>query len=158
MKKKLFYAFIALLTIFNLSAFGTLIYRNYFTSGEIQEDGCSMVMCLKDSLNLSEKQVGRMKECNGCFQHNSMVLSVKLKECRTDLIRSIKSENVDSSKINKLLIKIDSLQSGLLREVVTNLLTHKEIMTNKQREKFFSMILNEFSTNKETECLNKKQK
>jgi Spy/CpxP family protein refolding chaperone len=158
MKKKVFLLILALLTVFNISAIGTIIYNNYFSSNSISANEDKYISTLKDSLKLSEKQCGKMKECNNCFQKNCSSLSHQLKMQRNHLIGLLKNDSTNNIKINNTLLKIDSLQSSLLREIVNNLLTQKEILSDQQRQKFFSMILSDTTINNEACCLKNNHK
>lgn len=156
MKKKIFWVLFILLTIFNLSAISTFLFNNIFVSKASPIDEEKYLSCLRDSLKLSETQFCKMKECRGCFQRNALCFSYEIKGCRIELINTLKFNNPDNNKINFLLNRIDSLQSSLLREIVNNLLIHGQILSNEQREKFFSMMTNEFSLNNEANRLNHK--
>jgi hypothetical protein len=158
MKKKIFFIVLALLTLFNISAIGTIVYNNYFSNKQPIPATDKYINTLKDSLQLSENQCSKMRECNMCFKDTCAYLSHKLKILRNQLIDYLKEDSIDNNKINIILQRINTLQSSLLREIVNNLLTHKEILSNEQRQKFFSMISNDTVTNNEACCLNKNNK
>jgi peptidoglycan hydrolase CwlO-like protein len=154
MKKKLFFIFLILLTIINLSAFGTLIYNNIFKrdSSLVEEDKC--INNLRDSLKLSEKQYCEMKECQCKFKDKIEALTNEIRRMKIELIKDLKEQNPSDQKVKSLLIKIDSLQSLHLKETADNLLKHGQIMNDKQRNRFFSLILEEYTQQCDSICLN----
>jgi hypothetical protein len=155
MKKKLFFIFLTLLTIINLSAFGTLIYNKIFPEKKpvVSQEICSPV--LMDSLKLSEKQYCEMKECQCSFKDKITALSMNIREQKVELIKLLNQEKPDSIKIYTLLSRIDSLQSLHLRATTNNLMKHCRIMNDTQRTKLCSMILDEFSIQNDAKCINK---
>jgi alpha-N-acetylglucosamine transferase len=146
------------LTIINISAFGTILYNKIFTQKTSGEDSQKSLIDLKDSLKLSENQFCKMKECQCGFKNKMAMISEEIRNHKIKMMNILKEKNPDRAKINLILDKIDSLQSVHLRETANNLLEHSQIMNDEQREKFFSIILNDYSNQCDSICINNKNK
>jgi len=147
MKKRWFVFGLILLTVFNLSALGTLGYNRWFHNRACPLP-CAEVepgYCMRQQLDLTDDQVARMKTFRETFHPKIEALSQQMREKRIDLVKELMVESPDSVRIERILCQVDSLQVRLQREVVKHLLLEKEIFAPEQQEKFFSMVLERFS-------------
>jgi Spy/CpxP family protein refolding chaperone len=147
MKKKWLVLGLILLTAFNLSALGTLVYNRWCHDGASYPPEAEVAPghYMRQQLGLTNEQAARMKTFRETFHPKIEALSQRMKEKRLDLVKELMMESPDSVRIEHILQQTDSLQAALQREVVNHLLLEKEIFTPEQQEKFFSIVLERFS-------------
>ena len=141
MKRKILMIALLILTVVNVTAFGTFAYKRWCPVGASCPEGeTAQGRSLKQQLGLSDEQVAQMKTFQDIFYPKMEALSQKIKKERLDLVRELMKESPDSTRIERVLRHTDSLQVALQREVVSHLLLQKEVFTPAQQEKFFSMV------------------
>ena len=153
MKKKWFVVSIILITIINLSAFGTYIYNRwrhskiiYCSSTDTASHGCYMKRCL----GISDEQASNLDVLEKTYKPKVEALSSMMKEKRIELVKELMKEKPDSMRIRQILREVDSLQAQMQREVVERLIEEKRILTPEQQEKFFSLVLGKFYNEKDS--------
>jgi hypothetical protein len=145
MKNKVISFVIVALIAISFSFLGSFVYNYVFEeSKKPKEDKVSV------SLALSETQTGKMKECQHCFKDNCGAINSESKKKKIDLIKELKEDNPNTDHINALLSEIDSLQSLLLHTTVQNILEQKDILDDSQKDKFFSILINQMSNEQKT--------
>jgi hypothetical protein len=144
MKNKVISFVIVALVAVSFSFLGSYFY-NYVFVEDKQPNEDKILADLKSSLSLSEAQIGKMKECQCCFKGNCGAINTQFKKKKIDLIKGLKEDNVNTDSINVLIKEIDSLQSLLLHTTVKNILEQKNILDESQKDKFFSILINQVS-------------
>jgi hypothetical protein len=148
MKNKVIPLILLALCVVGLSFLGSFIYH-YVNEGKQSEED-KMLTDLKSSLALSENQICKMKECQGCFKDDCGSINVRFNEKKLNLIKALKEDNVNADNITALINEIDSLQSLLLRTTVRNILEQKCVLDESQRNKFFDILLTQVSNEQKT--------
>ncbi len=147
MKKRWFAFGLILLTVFNFSALGKVGYDRWCHNRacSLPCAGADRGYCMRQQLNLTDDQIARMKASREMSDPKIELLSQHMREKRTDLIGELMAGKPDSARIEGILLHVDSLQGMLQREVVQHLLRGKEILAPEQEEKFYMMVLEQFS-------------
>ena len=142
MKRKLIIFGISLLVIINLSSLATIGYHRCFRKGEEcpKESKHPEESYLQQQLSLTKSQAEEMKTLRDSFYLQSNKISSDLLERRTELVELLMASEPDTEKINEALSEIDSKQAELQKKVINYLLEEKEILTQEQQQKFFSII------------------
>ncbi len=161
MKKKWFIVSIILVTIINLSAFGTYIYNRwshskniYCSSTDTVSHGCYMKRCF----GISDGQASSLDVLEKTYKPKIETLSGIMKDKRIELVKELMKEIPDHKRIQQILQEVDSLQAQMQREVVERLIQEKRILTPEQQEKFFSIVLIKFYNEKESIIHSERQK
>jgi len=153
MKNKLIIILSIVLLSIIFSIAGTYLYRS-MTSTKAAPANEKALKSLKDSLELSEAQYCRIKECQECFKDDLSALSCEIHQNRFELIKQLRENSQDINKIESIMDKIDSLQSRQLHKIVDNILDQKNILDDSQKEKFFQMLLSQIMNEKKS-CMKK---
>lgn len=145
MKKKWFVIAIILVTIINLSALGTYVYHYGFTktscnTTDTVSHGCYMKSCI----DITDSQATQLDAYEKGYRPKFEHLSSLMKGESIELVRELMKESPDSTHIEQILKRVDSLQAEIQREVIRRLIEEKRILTPKQQEKFFSLVLGKF--------------
>lgn len=141
MKKKLITWGIILLTVVNITAFGTMAYHRFSHHGERHhENQHDRRDFLHRELALSDVQAEQMKILRESFHSNSRPIRVALRTKREQLLQLLTAADSDRAKIYNVQSEMDSLQAELQKMVMAHLLDEKKILTSEQQSKFFSII------------------
>ncbi|NOZ60538.1 MAG: hypothetical protein GXO74_02545 [Calditrichaeota bacterium] len=143
MKKKLFILGLILLTIINLSAFGTLTYRKYCqrsTACPMTEAKSLRGQAICQKLQLTDNQIKQMREMSYGFHSKADSLADVLKEKRLKLLDLLNENHATKSQILTYVDQINLLQKDLQFEVINYLLNQKEILSPEQQKKFIDLI------------------
>ncbi|MFZ0456476.1 MAG: Spy/CpxP family protein refolding chaperone [Ignavibacteriaceae bacterium] len=151
-KRIIFYAAV-FLTIVNLAALGTWMYNRFSAGALNNEQRLSLSELrtnhfeqLKEELSLTGKQIAEVKALRNDFFTQIDSLSTQLAGKRTELAKEIWRSELDSAKVNNLVNEIGKLQSAAQFEVLAHLHQVKNLLTPGQQKKFYSIILQRFTT------------
>jgi hypothetical protein len=143
MKKRWIVLAVILITIINISALGTLIYNRWtekITDRAIADTvshGCYM----KNHLGITDEQACNLDTIDNIYRHKIDPVSRQIIEIRRELVSELLKEKSDSLRIEQLLRSIDSLQNMIQKDAVHRLIAEKNMLTEDQRSKYFSLVL-----------------
>ncbi len=153
MKNKIYIVLAVILLSLIFSFAGSYLY-NKFATVNVDSEKDKALTGLKDSLQLSENQFCKMKECQDCFKDELSQLTCAIHQSRFELVKELREKDQDTVKINKIMDRIDSLQSKTLHIIVNNILDQKNILEDSQKKKFFDMLLSQIANDK-VSCMKK---
>lgn len=159
MNKKWFIILLIALTVINLSALGTLIYNRCCPAAETAcvndesgDHGCYM----KERLKMNEEQAAKLNSIERNTKPVTDEIALGMRENRVELVKELMAAETDGAKIESIMLRIDSLQGAMQRNVVQRLLSEKDILDENQRDKYYSLVLSQFCTEldsiKQTQC------
>jgi Spy/CpxP family protein refolding chaperone len=90
---------------------------------------------MKEQLGLSDTQVEKISDINLNYRKQHLYLKEKLDPKRTQLKRLLLEENVDLTKVRKLLEEIASIQVDMRMLMIKQRLEIERVLTSKQRKK-----------------------
>ncbi len=140
MKRKVLGIIIVFLLITNISSIATLSYNKFFSGSDECPDYTEDCDYIHEQLNLSGVQNSKLKTCNFKLKCNIQPIRDSLLVKQRILINILKKDNPDLSEINKAINEITKLQSNIQKNIVSNLLEWKKVLTPQQEEKFISLI------------------
>jgi len=143
MKKKLFIYALLILTVINLAALGTFLFRRFRSSARSGADlrpaeGFEQV---KQELSLSAEQIVKFQEYRKAFHAELDALSAQQNELRRLLIEELAAPVPDRKLLSEINERINRLQFRAQERVIDHLLDVKAILGPEQQEKFLSIIL-----------------
>ena len=143
MKKWLFILAI-FLTIINVTALATWLYQRH--RGEHTADICpaggkTCGMVLREKLELTAAQLQALEQHQALYRQSLDSVTRQLCDCRTELGEWLLAESSDPVRLQRIVQRMDSLQSVVHHKVVANLMAQKKQPTPEQKKKFFTMIL-----------------
>lgn len=141
MKKTWVIWILGILIAVNIAALVTIGYHRFCRYGERHhENRHAQQDFLHGELSLSDDQAEQMKRLKEALISNMKPIRAALRAKREQLVQLLMATEPDHSKIDVLVSEIDSLQSKLQKQVIDHLLQQKQILTDQQQEKFFSVI------------------
>ncbi len=156
MKKKWFLIIVGLLTLINLAAFSRLAYRQWCAHSETKacpRQEIEAEKILVEKLGLRDEQIAPMRALRLKFNQDAAQSSADMERERMALTNLLMAPETDSAAIERVMTRIDSLQSNLQRQVVHNLLAQKTYLNKNQQQLFFALILHSCAMNSNT-CIN----
>ncbi len=96
--------------------------------------------------DLSPAQRERVQEIRRTFLPRVQGIRESLRRERTQLARLLFSEPADRSGIDEAARQILDHQWELEREVIEHILEEKDLLTPSQKEKFYAIVLDQFSS------------
>ncbi len=159
--KQWFLIGLLVLTIINLSALGTMLYNRWEVkqTPEVVCDTLSHGCYMKNMIGISEMQACNLDTINAQYRQKIDQVSYQITRTRGELVQELQRDNSDTSRIERFLHEIDSLQSLIQRDAVHRLISEKKLLTAEQRSKYFSLVLGKFccgfdSSNNNNNCQN----
>jgi len=148
MKRNIVYTAAIILTVVNLAAFGTLLYNRWSSTEPIHtpDQRDQRFEQMKRELALSGEQVAQLDVYRTTFHAEIDSLSTQLVTARTQLAHALLENKFDTARVNSNLDTISRLQSSAQRKVISHLVSVKSILNPEQQEKFFSIVLERFSS------------
>ncbi len=142
MKKKLIILAIALITIFNVAAFSTMVYYRLSRQPKscVQNEPCCPGPLFCQRLSLTQEQIVEIQKLSREFHAQADSLHQKLDQKRKTLLELLWVEPVDTPKIESILLEIDLLQAALQKQIIAYILNEKIFLTPEQRKIFFEII------------------
>jgi Spy/CpxP family protein refolding chaperone len=143
MSKKILLGILVILTVVNLSALGTFLYHRFKSPSRpcLSERAGTGFEILKRELSLSPEQTKLIEKLRLSFHEGIDALSKRQEVVRRDLVRELMKEKPDPDRLSGCVESINDLQLQAQNRVVEQLLAVKEVLTDAQREKFFSLVL-----------------
>ncbi len=156
MKRKHFIWIIAVITVINLSAAGTVLYHMKFHERESEEElfeaerrpmppEARPGRFLRDKLNLSPEQHTQFRELRRDFHSQANNLTYQMQIKRNEMITELAKENPDTSKLKKIAGDIGDMHAELKGLTIDYYMGMKEICTPEQEEelyKIFKVLIN----------------
>jgi len=142
--KKWFVVLLLLLTVINISALVTLIAQRW-KCGKTEStcvrspESCGMI--LHQALHFTDEQKREWGRQQAAYRLQTDTLAQALYNSRIELSQCLLTNPVDASRLEKITLRMDSLQSRMQRQVVHHLLAQKKYLSPQQQEILFSMIL-----------------
>ena len=148
MKRSIVYNAAIILTVVNLVAFGTLLYNRWSTrqATSLSDQRDQRFEQMKRELALSTEQAAQLDVYRTTFHAEIDSLSTQLVAARTQLAHALLEDKLDTARVNSNLDTISRLQSSAQRKVISHLLSVKSILNPEQQDKFFSIVLERFSS------------
>ena len=151
MKKRLLYILLALLTVVNLTAFGTMTYhRCCHNEKECIHSENEKGVFLCQELSLNQQQAKAMEILSKKFHLFADSISSDLTVKRAELIKLLSVSKTKTNEIDNKLDEINRLQAELQKRSIQYLINKKEKLTPEQQKKFFAILSERFE--KESKC------
>jgi Spy/CpxP family protein refolding chaperone len=148
MSRNTVYAAAIILTVVNLAAFGTLLYNRWSNRHPLSlpDRRDQRFEQMKKELAVSTEQAAQLDVYRTTFHAEIDSLSTLLVTARTQLAHALLKDKLDTARVNSILGDISRQQSSAQRKVISHLLSVKSILNPEQQEKFFSIVLERFSS------------
>lgn len=156
MKKWLFILAIVL-TIINVTALATWLYQRHGverTADTCPAGGKTCAMVLHEKLELTAAQLQALEQHQALYRQSLDAVTRQLCDCRTELSECLLAEPSDPVRLQRIVQRMDSLQSVVHHKVVNNLMEQKKQLTPEQQKKFFTMILQQCVMQGQSCCSN----
>lgn len=156
MKKGLFILAI-FLTIINVTALATWLYQRHGverTADTCPASGKTCGMVLHQKLELTAAQLQALEQHQALYRQSLDSVTRQLYDCRTQLSECLLAESSDPERLQRIVQRMDSLQSVVHHKVVANLMEQKKQLTPEQQKKFFTMILQQCAMQGPSCCSN----
>lgn len=98
-------------------------------------------MILHQALHFTDEQKREWGRQQAAYRLQTDTLAQALYNSRIELSQCLLTNPVDASRLEKITLRMDSLQSRMQRQVVHHLLAQKKYLSPQQQEILFSMIL-----------------
>lgn len=141
MSKRLLIWGVVLLTVINVASLATIGYHRFV--GRRSDGRASRHehrASLEKELGLSAAQAERMDALRKTLDEQIEPLRAESRIKRERFYQLIMADEPDRMQINAVSGEIDSLQSEIKKLVVDHMLTHREILSSEQQEKFLSLM------------------
>jgi Spy/CpxP family protein refolding chaperone len=148
MKRNILYTAVIILTVVNLTAFGTLLYNRWNAARppSLPEGRDQRFEQMKRELALSADQTAHIDEYRTMFHAELDSLATPLVAARAQLAQALLEGKLDTARVDSILDNIGRLQSAAQRRVISHLLSVKSILNPEQQNKFFTIVLERFSS------------
>ncbi len=103
---------------------------------------------LAHKLYLNESQLKTIDAINDSSRENIRSMIIELKDNKSELLLLLKGNNPDRDKINNLIRKTAYIQTVIDSQIYENMYKIKQVLTPKQKKKFFKLIEREKSFRK----------
>lgn len=151
MKRKHFIWIIAVLTVINLSATGTVLYNIKFQKEDLErkvyeqelEPGPPDVKpgrLLREKLNLSPEQHQQFRKLRRSFHTQANKLSYEMQIKRNEMITELAKEDPDVQKLKQIARDIGDMHTELKELTMDYYLGMKEVCTPEQEEKLYRIF------------------
>lgn len=145
MKKKVLIYFVLVITIINLSSLGVILYESWKVtnlSSMVKEQ--TVFERVKREVKLTPKQLKQFQKLRIAFHSKLDSLSANVEQNNKLLAFEIKKESPDTTLINRLVKNISGMQTESKYLVINHFFSIKKILTKRQNEKFFNIVLQRF--------------
>jgi len=145
MKKKIFIYFVIAITIINLTSLGVILYNNSKMSFYPIKVGEHQVFeQVKREVKLTPGQIKQFQKLRIAFHTKLDSLSAKVQKNNKLLAAEIRKENPDTTTVRSLVNNISKMQTVSKYLVIHHFFYIKKILTKKQEDKFFNIVLQRF--------------
>ncbi len=139
MKKNLLSIFMLFSVTLNLVFVGSYLYHKFIHPAAYEGPACNGQLIYRE-LNLSSEQISRFAPERDRFHAFVDHQSRLIREAEIELIDFLSADSPDREAIEKKQKQIQSLQQALQKRVIEHLLREAEILTPRQRARFFGLI------------------
>ncbi len=144
MTKKAFIYFLLIITIINLSSLGVILYQRSKISSLPNARGQKVFDQVKREVKLTPGQMEQFQKLRIAFHTQLDSLSANVEQKNKLLAAEIEKDNPDTLIISQLIRDISAMQIKSKYLVIHHFFLIKKILTKKQREKFFNIVLQRF--------------
>jgi Spy/CpxP family protein refolding chaperone len=143
-QKKMLIRIVVLLTILNIMLMGGLFWKDFFHGPPPQnnpDDSRDVSTILKKELNLTEEQVGQIRNLRSLFNEKEKVLAAEIKNERDSINIAMFNKNTNEELVRLLAGRVadNEFKMELLRFEQAQEL--KKICTPEQLEKFEVLVI-----------------
>lgn len=127
----------------NVTALATIGYHYYQNTCVLQSGPCPLSSNnghLYESLGLSESQLSQVKPLARTFHGSLEEMTGEMSDKRDQLVDLLSQERVDHDRLESVRTQMAAIQGRIEREVISHLLSFKEVLTPEQQSRFFNLM------------------